>query len=164
MKIPETIRIELQGELPKHVHAKDLILRLIGNLGADGATYKALEFAGSGEKNISNDGRFTVCNMAVEAGAKTALFEPDEATKTFVGQRGAKATYFQSDADARYCDVVSIDLADIGPQVACPYSVDNVVPVEDVEGTRIDQAFVGSCTNGRIEDLRIVSRPSGQKG
>jgi 3-isopropylmalate/(R)-2-methylmalate dehydratase large subunit len=154
LKIPETIRIELQGSLPEHVHAKDVILKIIGDIGADGATYKALQFCGEGARTISNDGRLTICNMAIEAGAKTGIFEPDHVTKDFVGQQG---TYFFSDPDATYCRQISIDFSRLGPQVACPWSVDNVVPVEEVQGLAIDQAFVGACTNGRIEDLRVTA-------
>jgi homoaconitase/3-isopropylmalate dehydratase large subunit len=103
---------------------------------------------------MSNDGRLTMCNMAIEAGAKTGIFEPDDATREFAGSRG---TYFFSDPDASYCRQISIDLSRLAPQVACPWSVDNVAPIEEVQGTAIDQAFVGACTNGRIEDLRITA-------
>jgi 3-isopropylmalate/(R)-2-methylmalate dehydratase large subunit len=154
LKIPETIRIELHGSLPEHVHAKDAILKIIGDIGADGATYKALQFCGEGARTISNDGRFTMCNMAIEAGAKAGIFEPDDVTKGFAGQQG---TYFFSDPDANYCGQISIDLSRLGPQVACPWSVDNVVSIEEVQGLAIDQAFVGACTNGRLEDLRVTA-------
>jgi 3-isopropylmalate/(R)-2-methylmalate dehydratase large subunit len=157
LKIPETIRIELQGNLPEHVHAKDVILKVIGELGADGATYKALEFCGDGAKNLQNDSRFTICNMAIEAGAKTAIFEPDDITREFMKQRADKGIYYKSDADASYCKQIVVDLSALSPQVARPWSVDNVVPVGEAEGIRIDQAFVGACTNGRIEDLRITA-------
>ena len=157
LKIPESIRIELQGKLAPHVHAKDIILSVIGDLGADGATYKALQFSGDGAAFISNEGRFTMCNMAVEAGAKTGIFEPDQVTEQFVAASNRKGRVFRSDPDAEYRRRLSVDLDRLGPQVACPWSVDNVVPVDEVQGTCIDQAFVGSCTNGRIEDLRIVA-------
>jgi 3-isopropylmalate/(R)-2-methylmalate dehydratase large subunit len=157
LKIPETIRIELQGRLPEHVHPKDIILKVIGVLGADGAAYKALQFSGEGVKSLSNDGRCTICNMAIEAGAKTGIFEPDDVTKEFVEPRGPNATYFRSDPDAGYCKRISIDLERLSPQVASPWSVDNVASVEEVQGMRIDQAFVGACTNGRIEDLRVTA-------
>jgi 3-isopropylmalate/(R)-2-methylmalate dehydratase large subunit len=157
LKIPETIRVELTGKLPGHVHAKDVILRVIGELGADGATYKALEFCGEGARCLSNESRFTICNMAIEAGAKTGIFEPDEVTKGFRGGiTGGR--FLAGDPDAVYCRGVSIDLASLEPQIACPWSVDNVVPVGGVQGTPIDQAFVGACTNGRIEDLRIAAK------
>jgi 3-isopropylmalate/(R)-2-methylmalate dehydratase large subunit len=154
LKIPDTIRIDLHGRLPEHVHAKDVILKIIGDLGADGATYKALQFCGEGAGQISSDGRFTMCNMAIEAGAKTGIFEPDDVTRDLIGTRG---TCFSSDPDASYCRRLSIDLSRLGPQVSCPWSVDNVVPIEEIQGTAIDQAFVGACTNGRIEDLRFTA-------
>ena len=158
LKIPETIRIDLQGKLPDHVHPKDVILKLIGDLGADGATYKALQFSGSGAAGISNEGRFTMCNMAIEAGAKTGIFEPDAITEKFIRDRGEKGIFFESDPDAVYCQEIVMTLDRLGPQIACPWSVDNVAPVEKVQGTRIDQAFIGSCTNGRIEDLRVAAQ------
>jgi len=157
LKIPETIRVELTGKLPAHVYPKDAILKVVGDLGADGATYKALQFSGDGALTISNDGRLTMCNMAVEAGAKTGLFEPDAVTEQFVEKRGDKGTFYQSDPGAAYCGQTTVELGRLGPQVSCPWSVDQVVPVEEVRGTRIDQAFIGSCTNGRIEDLRIAA-------
>jgi 3-isopropylmalate/(R)-2-methylmalate dehydratase large subunit len=157
LKIPETIRVQLTGKLPPHVHPKDVILRVVGELGADGATYKALEFSGDGLAEISNEGRFTMCNMAVEAGAKTGLCEPDAVTRQFVADRDAQGTFYTSDADAAYCGRMTVELDRLGPHVSCPWSVDNAVPVEEVQGTRIDQAFVGSCTNGRMEDLRIAA-------
>jgi 3-isopropylmalate/(R)-2-methylmalate dehydratase large subunit len=157
MKIPETIRIELNGKLPEHVHAKDIILKVIGELGADGATYKALEFCGEGARSLRNDSRFTICNMAIEAGAKTAIFEPDDITREFMKDRADKGVYFKSDPDASYCMQISVDLNSLDPQVARPWSVDNVVSVGEAEGIPINQAFVGACTNGRIEDLRITA-------
>mgnify|MGYP000377404435 CR=1 FL=1 len=108
LKIPETIRIELKGSLPDHVHAKDLVLYLIGRLGADGATYKALEFSGEGAARISNAGRFTICNMAIEAGAKTAVFAPDAVTRRFLGQRSDQGLFFASDPDAVFSDTITI--------------------------------------------------------
>ena len=158
LKIPETIRIELTGELSPHVHPKDIILNVIGSLGADGATYKALQFSGDGTGAISNAGRFTICNMAVEAGAKTGIFEPDSVTKQFVSGRGREGVFFESDADAQYCRDLKVDLGKLTPQISRPWSVDNVVAVEEAQGTPIEQAFVGSCTNGRIEDLRVTAR------
>jgi homoaconitate hydratase family protein len=158
LKIPETIRIELNGTLPVHVHPKDLILKIIGDLGADGATYKALEFTGKGAASISNAGRFTICNMAVEAGAKTAIFEPDEITKRYLNPHNGCGTFFNSDPDAVYTKTITVEMDRLVPQVACPYSTDQVVPVHKAQGIRIDQAFIGSCTNGRLEDLQAASR------
>ena len=157
LKVPETIRVELTGKLPPHVHPKDAILKVVGDLGADGATYKALQFSGDGASTIPNDGRFTMCNMAVEAGAKTGLFEPDAVTERYMGEQNDKGTFHKSDPNAAYCGQLTVELDELGPQVSCPWSVDQVVPVEEAQGTRIDQAFIGSCTNGRIEDLRIAA-------
>jgi 3-isopropylmalate/(R)-2-methylmalate dehydratase large subunit len=158
LKIPETIRVELKGRLPAHVHAKDLILHLIGRLGADGATYNAFEFCGEGAGAISSAGRFTICNMAIEAGAKTAIFEPDAVTLDFLAHREEKGVFFNSDADAHFLETITIDMTRLVPQVACPFAVDRVKPVDQVQGVKIDQAFIGSCTNGRLEDLRVAAR------
>jgi len=157
LKVPETVRIRLTGRMQPHVHPKDVILSVIGTLGADGATYKALEFTGDGVAHISHDGRCTMCNMAVEAGAKTGIFEPDAATDAFAAERGRSGTSWRSDRDAAYCREIVVDLDRLGPHVACPWAVDNSVSIEEVSGTPISQAFIGSCTNGRIEDLRIAA-------
>lgn len=157
LKIPETVRVELKGQLPEHVHPKDIILKIIGDLGADGATYKALEFTGEGKRWISNEGRLTMCNMAIEAGAKTGIFEPDEIIKSFFKDRENKGTFFESDPDAEYERILEVNLEALQPQIACPWSVDNVAPVAEIQGIPIDQAFIGSCTNGRMEDLRIAA-------
>ena len=158
LKIPETIRIELTGQLPKQVYPKDIILKIISDLGADGATYKALYFCGEGVKTISNSGRFTMCNMAMEAGAKTGIFEPDDKTKEYLKERKEQGIFFKSDPNAVYCNDITIALDKLVPQIAAPFSVDHVVPVKEVQGTCIDQAFIGSCTNGRIEDIRIAAK------
>jgi 3-isopropylmalate/(R)-2-methylmalate dehydratase large subunit len=161
LKIPETIRVALCGRLPAHVHPKDIILKVIGELKADGATYKALEFSGEGAAAISNAGRFTMCNMAVEAGAKTGIFAPDAMTAAYLKDRKDAGRFFSSDSDAVYAQTITIDLDRLVPQVACPFAVDHVVPVDEVRGVRIDQAFIGSCTNGRIEDLRLAAKVLG---
>ncbi|MBA3028776.1 MAG: 3-isopropylmalate dehydratase large subunit [Desulfobacteraceae bacterium] len=158
LKIPETIRVELTGKLPEHVHPKDLILKVIGDLGADGATYKALQFSGQGAASISNAGRFTMCNMAIEAGAKTGIFEPDAVTAEYFKGQNNQGLFFKSDPDATYCKTMPVDLNRLTPRVARPWSVDDVVPVDTVQQIKIDQAFIGSCTNGRMEDLRIAAR------
>jgi 3-isopropylmalate/(R)-2-methylmalate dehydratase large subunit len=159
-KVPETINIELSGTLKEHVYPKDAILKIIGDLGADGATYKALQFSGKSAKTITNAGRFTMCNMAIEAGAKVGIFEPDEITQKFLKEREKEdgGEFFESDPDAEYCDFIPINLQEIEPKIACPWSVDNVKPVVEVEGIEINQAFVGSCTNGRLEDLEVVAK------
>lgn len=157
LKVPETIRVELKGRLRQGVYAKDVILSLIGQLGADGATYKCLEFGGDGASTISTEGRLTICNMAIEAGAKTGIFPVDDETQRFMLALGRTGIEFASDQDAEYSDSVVIDLSRLEPQVACPWAVDNVVALRHVVGTHIDQAFIGSCTNGRLSDLRVAA-------
>ncbi|MBU4318787.1 MAG: 3-isopropylmalate dehydratase large subunit [Proteobacteria bacterium] len=158
LKIPETIRVELTGKLPEHVHPKDIILKVIGDLGADGATYKALQFSGQGAADISNSGRFTICNMAIEAGAKTGIFEPDAVTAKYFKDQKTNGLFFKSDPDATYCETMPVNLNQLTPMAARPWAVDDVVPVDTVQQIKIDQAFIGSCTNGRMEDLRIAAR------
>jgi 3-isopropylmalate/(R)-2-methylmalate dehydratase large subunit len=157
LRIPETVRIELRGTLPRHVHPKDVALKIVGKLGADGATYRALQFSGDGAASISTSGRVTLCNMAVEAGAKTGIFEPDAVTEKHFGCRQRPETWFAGDRDAAFTEVIPVDLDRLAPQVSCPWTVDNVVAVDEIRGTRIDQAFIGSCTNGSIEDLRAAA-------
>jgi 3-isopropylmalate/(R)-2-methylmalate dehydratase large subunit len=157
LKVPESIRVELTGRLPAHVHAKDVILNVIGKLGADGAAYQALEFCGEGAARLSTAERFTMCNMGIEAGAKTAIFAPDQMTREFMKAGNGRGTFDTSDPDAVYARRMIIDLERLEPQVARPWAVDNVAPVGESAGTRIDQAFVGACTNGRIEDLRVTA-------
>jgi len=158
LKVPETIQIRVEGKFKRHVTPKDLILYLIGRIGASGATYKAVEFTGSAISSMSISGRLTICNMAVEMGAKTGIIEPDEKTLNYVKQRATRPFRpLRSDPDARYERIMEVNVDDLEPQVACPHSVDNVKPVSEVEGVRIDQAFLGSCTNGRLEDLRAAA-------
>ncbi|MEM1515486.1 MAG: homoaconitase large subunit [Candidatus Bathyarchaeia archaeon] len=158
-KVPETIRIEVNGLPPPMVLPKDVILKIIGVIEADGATYKAVEYCGETIRNISIDGRLTLCNMAVEMGAKAGIIEPDEKTREYLSKIGAKDyLLIKSDEDAEYSEEIKIDVSDLEPMVACPHSVDNVRPVKDVEGIEIDQVFLGSCTNGRIEDLRVAAK------
>ncbi|MEM2466223.1 MAG: 3-isopropylmalate dehydratase large subunit, partial [Candidatus Bathyarchaeia archaeon] len=159
LKVPETIKFNVNGEFQKFVSAKDLILSIIGHIGADGANYKAMEFDGPVIKNMNISDRLTICNMAVEAGAKTAIINPDRKVITYVKDRaGRQIKPLKSDANAKYAKVIDLDISSLEPQVACPSSVGNVKPVSEVEGTPIDQAFIGSCTNGRIEDLRMAAR------
>lgn len=157
-KVPETIKIELSGNLPYNVFAKDLILYLIGKIKADGATYNAIEFTGDTISSLSIDKRFTISNMAIEMGAKTGLMEVDEKTEKWLAKHAKKP--YQSvkpDPDAKYKDIKKYDVSDLSPQVACPHTVDNVKPVEEVEGTEINQCFIGTCTNGRLTDLRVAA-------
>ena len=157
-KVPEAIRIVVDGALPELVAPKDLILRIIGEVGADGATYNAVEFTGSTIEAMSISGRMTLCNMVIEMGAKTGVVEPDERTLTYLrGRAEGSLETVKGDIDAKYKRVLHFDVADLEPQVSCPHKVDNVRPVSEVEGTRIDQAFIGSCTNGRMEDLEAAA-------
>jgi homoaconitate hydratase family protein len=159
LKVPQAIKFNVEGQFPKYVTPKDLILSIIGKVGADGAIYKSTEFTGSTMQNMSVAGRMTVCNMAVEMGAKNGIVAPDETTLRFLEGRASVASmdWLKSDADAKYEKTVEIDVSGLEPQVACPSSVDNVKPVSEVGDVTVDQAFIGSCTNGRIEDLRIAA-------
>jgi len=154
--VPETIRFNLHGKLNKGVYARDLILTIIGRISANGANYKAMEFVGDGLKTLSIADRIAICNLCVEAGAKTALMEVDDVALDYLKEHGRqpKAIY-KSDEDAVFSAVYDIDLSEIQPIVAKPHFVDNVVPVKECKGVKIDEAFLGSCNNGRIEDLRV---------
>jgi len=156
LKVPETLKFEIDGKLPDGVYAKDLILKIIGDIGADGATYKAMEFSGSTIKKMSIDGRFTLCNMAVEAGAKTGIIEPDNVTLEYLSGKARKEVRkIRGDGDG-YEKVYHYNAEEIEPMIACPHSVDNVKPVREVEGVAINEAFIGSCTSG-LEDLRVAA-------
>jgi 3-isopropylmalate/(R)-2-methylmalate dehydratase large subunit len=158
-RVPESIKIVVSGKLSKGVGAKDLILHLIGNIGADGATYKALEFGGDGLANMSMSDRFTIANMAVEAGAKAGLFPADRVTKNYLRSQGRGDHYqpLSADSDASYERTINIDLAAIEPTVAKPHNVDNIALARELKGTKIQQVFIGTCTNGRLEDIAIVA-------
>ena len=157
IKVPETIKVVIEGELPENVMSKDIILRLIGDLGADGATYRALEFTGSTVKNMTVASRMTMANMAIEAGAKCALFTPDEKTAEYCD---IELNEFQKsltgDEDATYMKTITYRAEDFVPVMACPSQVDKIKNVSELEGTEIDQVFIGSCTNGRIEDMQAA--------
>ena len=154
--VPETLRFNLTGKLPEGVYARDLILTIIGKIGANGANYKAMEFAGDGMKNLTMSDRIAICNLCVEAGAKTALMEVDDIALTYLHEHGREPkACFASDADAKFAAVYDIDLNTIAPIVAKPHFVDNVCPAKEAAGVKIDEAFLGSCNNGRIEDLRV---------
>lgn len=154
--VPETIRFNLKGKLNDGVYARDLILTIIGKISANGANYKAMEFAGEGLASLSMADRISICNLCVEAGAKTALMEVDDVAMEYLKEHGRepKAT-FKSDDDAVFSEVYDIDLSEIVPIVAKPHFVDQVVPATECIGTHIDEAFLGSCNNGRLEDLRV---------
>mgnify|MGYP000479914300 FL=1 len=154
--VPETLRFNLTGKLPEGVYARDLILTIIGKIGANGANYKAMEFAGDGMKNLTMSDRIAICNLCVEAGAKTALMEVDDIALHYLHEHGREPkACFASDADAHFAAVYDIDLSTITPIVAKPHFVDNVCPAKEATGVKIDEAFLGSCNNGRIEDLRV---------
>ncbi len=162
LKVPATIRIELTGKLPELVTAKDVILYLIGKLGADGALYRSVEFTGPLVERMSISERLVLCNMVAEMGAKNGYVAPDEATFSYLRERGvAEYEPIYPDPDAEYERVLRFDLSDLEPQVARPHTVDNVVPISEVEGTRVDQVLIGTCTNGRIEDLRLAAEVMG---
>lgn len=159
LKVPATFKVEVNGEFPKGVYAKDLILHLIGTIGADGATYKALEFSGSTIDNMDMADRFTIANMAVEAGAKAGLFPTDAKTKAFLEERGRgdKFVEVKADEDAVYERVIKIDASQLKPTVSCPHTVDNTKTVDELKDVKVNQVFIGTCTNGRIEDLRVAA-------
>lgn len=159
VKVPETIKIVIDGTLPDMVMSKDIILRIIGDLGADGATYRALEFSGSTVEEMTVSSRMTMANMAIEAGAKCALFTPDEKTAEYCETElnDYQKTLF-GDEDASYCKVMRYQAEDFVPVMACPSQVDKIRNVSQLKGTAIDQVFIGSCTNGRLEDLQMAAR------
>ena len=154
--VPESVKFNLTGKLPEGVYARDLILTIIGEIGANGCNYQAMEFTGEGAKTLSISDRMALCNMAVEAGAKTGIFEADEKAIEYLKEHGRepKAVY-HSDPDAVYAREYTFDLSKVRPVVAKPDFVDNVVPAEEACGIEINEAFLGSCNNGRIEDLRV---------
>ena len=154
--VPGTLRFNLKGKLNDGVYARDLILSIIGKIGANGANYKAMEFAGEGLHSLSMADRISICNLCVEAGAKTALMEVDDVAMDYLKEHGREPkACFTSDDDAVFEQVYDIDLSTIQPIVAKPHFVDNVVPAKESLGVKIDEAFLGSCNNGRIEDLRV---------
>lgn len=154
-KVPETILFKINGTLAKDVTGKDVILHIIGRIGVDGALYKAMEFTGEAIESLSMDERLTISNMAIEAGGKAGLIPVDDVTRAYLDERVERPyTAYYSDPDAQYADVVEIDAEDIVPTVAFPHLPSNVRPVAQAHDVRIDQAVIGSCTNGRIEDMR----------
>ena len=157
--VPETLRFNLHGKLREGVYPRDLILTIIGDIGANGANYKCMEFAGDGAHNLSVNDRFVLCNLAVEAGAKTGIVEPDEKVKEYVESSGRKAeNMFVSDPDAKFLKVYEYDLDKIEPVVARPDFVDDVIPLRELGEVKIDEAFLGSCNNGRIDELRVAAK------
>lgn len=159
LKVPSTFKIEVSGKFREGICSKDLMLYLIGLIGADGATYKALEFCGDTIENMSMSERFTLANMAVEAGAKCGLFVADDKTREFLKSRGREDKFrsIKPDEDAIYERVIKIDASTVPHTVSCPHTVDNTKNVEELKDVKVNQVFVGTCTNGRIEDLRVVA-------
>jgi len=159
MKVPPTIKLVYHGNLGQWVGGKDLILYTIGDIGVDGALYAAMEFAGEAIEQLAMDGRFTMANMAIEAGAKAGLFRVDNKTLDYIEPRETRPyKVYQADADAEYSQIIEYDVTDIEPQVALPHSPANTRPVSEVIDIEINQAVIGSCTNGRLEDLQIAAQ------
>ncbi|MFH1380681.1 MAG: 3-isopropylmalate dehydratase large subunit [Candidatus Omnitrophota bacterium] len=158
-KVPETIKVIVNGKLPVGVYSKDIILHIAKKITADGANYKALEFTGDAMKQLSVEARFTIANMAVEVGAKCGIFEADKKVFKWLKDRSKKKPVAVSpDEGARYSDIQEYDVSSLSPQISLPHEVDNVVSVEKVSETRISEAFIGTCTNGRLEDLEIAAK------
>ncbi|MBU1628101.1 3-isopropylmalate dehydratase large subunit [bacterium] len=164
LRVPETMKIVVNGNFKKHVSAKDLILKIIGDIGADGALYKAVEFTGSTISSMSISGRMVLCNMAAEMGAKNGYVAHDEITQNWLEERDiANYEILRSDEDATFESTLIYDADSIDPQVACPHSVDNVKPVHELKGLKFHQIVIGTCTNGRIEDLEKAAAILGGK-
>jgi 3-isopropylmalate/(R)-2-methylmalate dehydratase large subunit len=159
LRVPETIKVVVNGRFAKGVYVKDFILHLIGRIGTDGATYKALEFSGETVDKMAMSERLTIANMVVEAGAKVGLFSADDTTRKYLEEQGREKQYIalQPDTDATYESIIEIDVARLEPTIAKPHTVDNIALVKDLEGTRVEQVFLGTCTNGRLDDLRIAA-------
>lgn len=159
LRVPETIRVVVEGELPAGVCGKDVILHLIGRIGAAGATYKALEFTGDTIEHLEMSGRMTIANMAVEAGAKVGLFSSDEITRDWLNRMGRPGDFreLSSDPDAIYEKTVEIDARALKPTIACPHQVDNTRTIDEIGEVRVDQVYLGTSCNGRLEDLRIAA-------
>lgn len=158
-KVPSAIRLELTGSLPEHCGGKDVILTIIGMIGVDGALYRSMEFTGPGVASLSMDDRLCICNMAIEAGAKNGIFPVDEIAMEYMrGRCERQPVVFTADADAEYERVIEIDLSAIVPTVACPHLPENTRPAGELSGIGIDQVVIGSCTNGRMEDMEMAYR------
>ncbi|WP_125142602.1 3-isopropylmalate dehydratase large subunit [Clostridium transplantifaecale] len=157
-KVPSAIKFELTGKPSKWVSGKDVILHIIGMIGVDGALYKSMEFTGDGIKNLTMDDRFTICNMAIEAGGKNGIFPVDELTKEYIKDHSKRDyTVYEADEDAEYDAVYTIDLSELKPTIAFPHLPENTRTIDEVGEVKIDQSVIGSCTNGRIDDMRIAA-------
>ena len=160
LKVPQTVKIVVKGRVPKGIYAKDIILYIITKIKADGATYKAVEFSGAVIDALDMDGRFTICNMVVEMGAKVGFMPQDKLTIAWLKPRAAKKKRINpviADKDAHYCRVIEYDISKLKPQVCRPHSVDSAVPAEELSKVKINEAFLGTCTNGRLADLKIAA-------
>ena len=157
-KVPEAIKIVLNGHLRDGVMRKDVILRILGDIKADGGQYKSLEFTGPAAHEMSMEQRFTVANMALEAGAKCGLFEADEKTAEYYGMPLEDIDWVCVDEEAKYEKVLTYDVSELEPQLSCPQGVDNVHPISEIKGTKMDEVYLGSCTNGSIEDMEVAAR------
>ena len=158
-KVPSAIRFMLTGKPEKWVSGKDIILHIIGMIGVDGARYQSMEFVGDGVMNLTMDDRFTIANMAIEAGAKNGIFPVDEKTIEYINDHSTKAyTVYEADEDAEYEKTYVIDLSKIKPTVAFPHLPENTHTIDQIEDIKIDQVVIGSCTNGRIDDLRAAAK------
>ena len=156
-KVPSAIKFELTGKLPENCSGKDVILTIIGMIGVDGALYKSMEFAGEGVKTLSMDDRLCICNMAIEAGAKNGIFPVDECTLKYLdGRSERKPVIFEADEDAVYEKTIKIDISSIVPTVSCPHLPENTHPAAELHDIKIDQVVIGSCTNGRMEDMEAA--------
>ena len=154
-RVPSAIKFNLTGSLPKYVSGKDVILHIIGKIGVDGALYRSMEFAGDGVASLTMDDRFTICNMAIEAGAKNGIFPVDDKTRAYIkGRVNREVTEFAADPDAQYDEEYSINLSELRPTVACPHLPENTKTVDELGKIEIQQSVIGSCTNGRIQDMR----------
>jgi 3-isopropylmalate/(R)-2-methylmalate dehydratase large subunit len=158
-RVPETFKIQVTGAFQRGVSSKDLILHLIGKIGADGATYASLEFVGEAINKMSLPERLTISNMAVEAGAKCGIFPADKTTQEYLKSRGRAKDFspIAADPDAKYAEVINIDLNKLEPTVAKPHTVDNTATAKELKGTKIQQVFIGTCTNGRLSDLALAA-------
>ena len=157
-RVPETMKFVLNGPMNKWVSGKDLILYIIGQIGMDGARYRAMEFTGDTVRALTMADRMSIANMSIEAGGKNGIFAPDDITKAFVEKRARRSyTFYESDPDAVYASIMEIDVTKLEPQVALPHIPSNVKGISQVGNIRIDQSYIGSCTNGRIEDLRVAA-------
>ncbi len=159
-KVPETIKIVVSGKIPKGIYAKDIIIHIIGKIGANGATYKAVEFSGSVIDALDMDGRFTICNMVVEMGAKAGFMPQDKKTIDWLTFRGVKRNKIKpvtADKDAKYCEVLEFDISKLKPCVSIPHNVDTVSFAEKLKDVKINEAFMGTCTNGRLADLKVAA-------